>query len=61
VPEHINELRSLKQQLYDRIVSNNKYFYQIYEMQTEITELFYQMKVLQIEERYKVCENIREK
>lgn len=39
----------------ERINEANELFYKTYMSQAEITELFYQMKVMQIEERYEIC------
>jgi hypothetical protein len=49
---YTDELKSVSKELYLIIEEANRNFYRIYGVQIEIVELFYQMKVLEIEDRY---------
>ena len=39
----------------------NREFYRIFFIQTEIIELFYQMKTLEIEDRYRVISRLKDR
>ena len=55
-PEILGELQEIKKSLTNELAETNKQFYHIFFIQSEIVELFYQMKVLEIEGRSRVIE-----
>lgn len=50
----LGELQEIKKSLTNELAETNKQFYHIFFIQSEIVELFYQMKVLEIEDKYRV-------